>query len=217
MVIWVLISCAFACDLPQLPPVLDFFTPAFTSEGYLSGSGRFASSSQIYTLQISQDSWFRVSAEPKRHAVELIVTQSSSQKYYSSAKALGRAAISGKLLAGTYELSVLIEESSQATANIFDCKFPNMYFNIAVTPYILLPSYKSKNFAQTFPDLKELDDAITMMYPFSTTFDSTSIPVKDLKKDFLMKYQFTVPEVSEEMKLFGFTGLWELTFALRNL
>ena len=56
MAFWVFIGCVMACDLPHLPPSLDFFSPSFVSDKCLEASGRFISSSLTWRLDIKVES-----------------------------------------------------------------------------------------------------------------------------------------------------------------
>ena len=217
MAYWILISCALACELPHLPPSIDYFSPNYLANGHLEASGRFIASSIFWPIEISKPSWIRLIAEPKNHALEILLTHDSTEIFASKSPDLGAASFAGKLEPGTYRLELIIDSTnSESEGNTIDCELPNLYLSIGITPYINMQQYKSKKYPSAFPDISEVNESLKDSVPYSSTYDSSSLSPNQISGPILISYPIKVPKIALELLNFGFTGLWELTFALRN-
>lgn len=216
MVFWVFISCALACDLPHLPPFIDYFSPSFLSQGHLEASGRFISSNVIWDFEVTSPSWIRIVGEPKRHSLDISLLENSIQKMTAVSPTLGIASFAGKISPGSYQLQITIEESDSDDSNIIDCELPNIYLVIGISPYSQISQYKSKKYSNEFPDISVVNQGFLDVVPFETTFEDSSIASSKVTDGILISYPIKVPKIENELLNFGFTGLWEMTFTLRN-
>ena len=208
---------AMACELPHLPLLLEFFSPRFNTEHRLEASGKFISTNMVWDLEISIESLIRLTAEPKRHTIELLLTKESSKILYSESQDNGIASISSKINPGSYKISISIKEiNSEYNKNIKDCGLPSMYLNIGIIPYNQLKSYTSKQHPDVFPDLSEITQSLDYDFFLTKTYENLTIPANKLSSDVLFFLPLKVDEITDEMRTSGLPGLWEITFALRN-
>jgi hypothetical protein len=217
MMYLVLISLTAACKLPHLPPLIDYFSPSYSSKGLLEGSGRFLSSDVTWKLEVKRLSWIRIVSEPKGHIVEVEIRTYSNTYLYAKAPHLGVAHLAGKLEPGAYEVKIKVKEMSVSDDNnIIDCSLPNMHLNIGLNVYEDLLKFPYQNSSELFPDISEIEYAINDIYSYSNTFESCSISSDKIFDGFLKSYSIVIPKTKTELSPLGFAGLWELTFSLRN-
>ena len=217
MAFWLLLSCVSACTMPPLPPSLSFFSQSLAS-GELTVSGAFLSSSSTYEVQIKEDSWLRLTVEPQNHAVEVSLKQSDTELQSSRSGAGGTARLALQLYPGSYSLSLEAEGSAEPTgSNSASCDKANLLLNLAIVPLRELSSFTSSSSASSFPELSELFSTFNSTSSYSKTFPAFSLATSQLSKNFVHKYPFSVPPLPEGFREFGFTGLWQVTFALRKL
>ena len=127
------------------------------------------------------------------------------------------ASLTGKIEPGEYEIKFSITEiKSDYNANRNDCELPNMYLNIGIVPYKNINKYASKQYPTVFPDLSEINQSLTYDFFLTKTYENSTIPTDKIFSDILFTTAFKFEELSDEMLNFGFSGLWELTFAIRN-
>ncbi|CAG9317286.1 unnamed protein product [Blepharisma stoltei] len=227
MALWILFQLlsVFACDLPDLPPLLSYFSPSFENTKHLETSGRFLApdESLSWDLALAEDSWIRLSAEPRLHDLKISILKGSNTMLTSSAVQEEFLMISNKLGKGNYVIivtamnAIMSDETDQK--NEKDCNLPNLFFNIAVHPYANLKELLPKsleNYAEGFPDLSDVSDTLQSFTPYSGThstyiLDTSKIEMGD---SVLNTFEFTNPEISQELKDIGLTGLWKITFSL---
>ena len=200
MVVWLLFAYTLACELPYLPPSIEYFSPSFeylnpTTKlsnsdleqtlyipGYLEGSGRYLSSSIEWSFTITEASWLRIVAEPKRHTIEISLS-SPSNTFSASAGHLSVASIAEKIPKGDYTLKIVVDPINiEKDRNYIDCEYPNMYFNIGIIPFKSLTKLKSKNHSIQFNPLPDLDEMMEDYMEFSETFQSRLINKKFMIK-----------------------------------
>lgn len=217
MAFWLLLSCVSACTMPPLPPSLSFFSQS-QSSGEFSISGPFLSSSSSYEILIKEDSWLRLTIEPQNHAIEVVLKQGETELQSSRSSAEGTSRLALKLFPGSYSLTFEIEGSAEAsTPNSASCEQANLLLNLAIIPLNHLPSYTSKSSLSSFPELTDMFSTFNSTSSFSKTYPPFSLSTSQLSKNLIQKYPFSIPHLPEEFREFGFTGLWQVTFALRKL
>lgn len=229
MVIWVylLIQTVLSCDLPDLPPLLTYFAPSYENTKHIEASGRYLAPSESLTwdLYVSEDSWFRLTAEPKLHDLQISLLKGSTTIVSSQSLQDEYVMISNKLVKGTYSIVInvvrAVKTDESDAKNSLDCALPNMYFNLALHPYYklkeLLPESLDE-YHEGYPDISEASQTFETYMPYTSTFSTYLLATSDIPMgDSVLKtFEFENPEISEEMKEIGLTGLWKVTFSLHH-
>ena len=193
-----------ACELPQLPPSIDYFSPNYLAKGHLEASGRFISSNLIWSLEVSKQFCIRLIAEPKNHALEVLLTKDSADIFTRKSPNLGAASFAGKLEPGSYQLELIMDETAtESGSNYIDCELPNLYLSIGITPYSNIQQYRSKKYSNIFPDMSEVDENLKETVPYSSTYENSSLDPSQITEPVLVSYIITVPKLAP-----GTAGFW---------
>ncbi|CAG9319734.1 unnamed protein product [Blepharisma stoltei] len=227
MVTWILFlfQSALACDLPDLPPLLSYFSPSFENTKHLETSGRFLApeDSLTWDLNLPEDSWIRISAEPRLHDLKISILRSSDTILSSNAVQEEFLMISNKLTKGNYYIIITstnaIITDEEDKKNDKDCNLPNLFFNIAIHPYSNLQELLPKsldNYIEGFPDLSDASDTLEAFAPYTGTHSTYLLKTSDiaLGDSIIKTFEFNNPEVTQDLKDIGLTGIWKLTFSL---
>jgi hypothetical protein len=198
---------------------LDYFSQSFSSTGHLEAFGNFLSSDKEYRLDIKEDSWFRMTCEPLNHAAEVSIWMENTEIQKAKAQAGGTARLGVKLASGIYSIKLAVQGSGEMQgSNTAACEEPNWFLNLAVASFGYLDGIfrDFENGDLEFPDLSEAFSTFNTTASFFKTFPSVRVPVAALSKNLIKKYSLSVPKIGDLFKDFGYTGLWQVTFALRN-
>lgn len=202
-----------ACDMPSLPLSHSYFFAA----GHSEASGKFLLENEtVWELLITEVSWFRLTLDPKFAAVSVSLNQNETPLATSACPNLGTATIAKKVFPGTYQLQITsIPDLSLPDSNIYACASPFVYLNTAVHLYAKLFELRISDLTNEFPDLTEANKAISENLAFSSTFASNSIGIARLLDPIIKSYPITIPQPDKNPGK-GYTGLWDLTFSIRN-
>ncbi|CAG9324770.1 unnamed protein product [Blepharisma stoltei] len=221
----ILFHSIYACDLPDLPSNLNYLSSSFDITHHLEISGRFLIPQKVLEWEFitQEDSWFRISIEPKLHNIHIKLIKEETLFDFSEAVKDESAMISRKLIPGNYHLSfeVTMQWKFRDKKNLEDCKSQNLFLNLAVHPYSkldqLIPSSLDE-YQNGYPELADVKNSITDFLPYKNTqstyfIDSSAV----LQGDSTLKtYDFILPEPTEELTNIGLTGLWKLTFTIHS-
>ena len=206
---------ALACDLPSLPPLIDYFSSK--SYEHLEGSGKFLLDQETsWYIEIVEISWFRLTLEPKFATIELSLSENLSTIAESSSGDQGYASLAKKLPPGRYELHISSNEIASSSPNLQSCQVAHCYLNIGLHPYANLQELRIPNLPNGYPDLSGINEIIGYNSPYSSTFSSYTVLTSTLLDPVLISYPIIIPEIRKDLRGNGATGLWDLTFSLRN-
>jgi hypothetical protein len=216
MLILLAISSVLACDLLNLPPDLMYFSPAFDDTHKLEGSGRFLAplGTIDWEIAIPEESWLRVSIETK-HFSFLLTLKSSSLILSSEGSPQSSAMISHSLSPSIYYLKFTPDIFEQKNYENTGCRLPSLYFNIALYPLSHIKSISEipSTYSQGFPELEILDNILEFS-GFLAVYPDEYINLTP--NTILHTYSFILPKTTENHEVVGITGLWRITFTLRN-
>jgi hypothetical protein len=211
------ILSALGCEIPKLPPEIDYFGPDYKDLGHLEGSGRFLLDPDIsWNINVAQTSWFRVLCEPKLASLEMHLSQFNQDLQAAQCNSLESAMIALILNPGNYKLNIASTRLAEYDNSSSDCSYPNMYFNIGLHPYHKLNEFVSENVTEEELDLTGMQNAISDNLPYTYTSGTFKITPRVLKDPPIATYKINVPAAKPDLIESGYTGLWKLSFSIRK-
>jgi hypothetical protein len=216
MWIGLLVLRALSCELLSLPIDIDYFSPAFLKTGKLEGTGRFlVSSGVVWNIEITQDSWIRVTAEPELFLLHLILT-STSILDMQTAKPGGLATISKRLSPGKYLLKFDVDSIQESNDKNSLCSVPNVWVNLGISGLDAIPNIQPVDefYSSEFPNLEYIDKVL-LFSSFASFYHKNYISTSE-SSNLQKTYDFNLPKTTDTLSQLGITGMWKLTFTLRN-
>jgi hypothetical protein len=217
MLVFLQIISALSCDLLDLPTGIEYFSPSYEVNHKIEVSGQFYSpqSPLEWEFEVYEDSWLRLTLEPKYFSIHATLSTPSKQIYKSILSSnIGQ--ISTKLVKGSYSLQLDPDAFEEVDNENLGCSQPYIYFNLGLLPLgsIIIPnSEKWLDFG--FPDIPDLTESLKYSGLY-IDYDEIPLNTKDLS-GLLRTYNFSLEIPNAEQKLSGITGTWKISFGLSNV
>lgn len=128
-----------------------------------------------------------------------------------------------KLNKGNYNMVLefinVINSGDEDSNNENDCNLPNLYLSFAVNRYTGLKKMMPLSldgYTDNFPNLDGMNDAFKSYSGYTQTFSKNTLKINEISNEssVLKTYELENPNISEDLKDFGFTGIWKITFSL---
>jgi hypothetical protein len=205
---------ALSCDLLDLPEDLTYFSPTYDCTFKIEASGQFYAPSEPveWAFEVFEDSWFRLTLEPKYFAIHTTFTK-NSETVSKTVLSSSYGQLSFKLKTGSYSIQLDPDAFEEITSENIGCTQAYLYLNLALKPLSTLsksPLFKDQ--VTGFTSLTDLQKFIDFS-SFSFTDPLLFIKTSEIA-GLLHSYNFSITVPNSEQKGFGITGLWKISFVL---
>lgn len=217
MLVFLQILSALSCDLLDLPTGIEYFSPSYELTHKIEVSGQFYSphSPLEWEFEVYEDSWLRLTLEPKYFSIHATLSIPSKQ-IYKSVLSSNVGQISSKLLKGSYSLQLDPDAFEEVENENIGCDKAYIYLNLALIPLSSIISSNQDNLLHFgFPEISDLTESLKYSGLY-VDYDEIHLKPESLP-GLLHSYNFSLEIPNAEQKLSGITGTWKITFGLSNV